>query len=417
MTQELSQPKNMLDVEHSTSSSSTSTSSISLASSYVSMLEKLKQFLVAGGLSGTPENHHYLSGLLNDLIQQSSSVETSPRVILQDITDILREIPSALIRLLLLIPENQIQKLIEWLNLPLPLTWKALRKQCSQLVDELNFHLRDREIDEVLLRSLLDTQLDSNLSEHLARHLGPLGLVQQNDLLLSQHYHPIITCAAQLLPFYSGGKKRSIPIVPNTLLTNITAETHSVKRYRLDEKYAELSKDQIIGVHYMNNGGFTLVATLLGDFWKDLGWVKQGNFLHYEKQVLALWACHYMVSRQPVEIEHAMHLYKVLTGFSSSQSVLLPISSLVTKQEQSHIIKSSEKFVHKVMNRWAHIMCVDINEFRERFFLRNAKLSEYQSHWLLEIQRKADDILLDTVPWAFDVVRYKWMEKPLRVKW
>ena len=68
----------------------------------------------------------------------------------------------------------------------------------------------------------------------------------------------------------------------------------------------------------------------------------------------------------------------------------------------------------------AHAPCLgtlSIDGLRGSFLLRPGVLSTRDGAWLLRVERKAYDILLDRLPWAREWVRLPWMQAPLRLEW
>jgi hypothetical protein len=57
------------------------------------------------------------------------------------------------------------------------------------------------------------------------------------------------------------------------------------------------------------------------------------------------------------------------------------------------------------------------DSFRAAFLQREGKLEETDACYLLTLEEKAYDLLLDTCPWGFKTIKYQWMEKMIQVKW
>ena len=48
---------------------------------------------------------------------------------------------------------------------------------------------------------------------------------------------------------------------------------------------------------------------------------------------------------------------------------------------------------------------------------RPAVLSSRTGAWLLRVERRAEDALLERLPWSWSWIRLPWMEHPLQVEW
>lgn len=55
--------------------------------------------------------------------------------------------------------------------------------------------------------------------------------------------------------------------------------------------------------------------------------------------------------------------------------------------------------------------------FRASYLLRPGTLATRHGHWLLRVERRTFDLLLDRLPWTFGWLRLPWMPDPLAVEW
>lgn len=60
---------------------------------------------------------------------------------------------------------------------------------------------------------------------------------------------------------------------------------------------------------------------------------------------------------------------------------------------------------------------LSIAGLREAFLSRPGLLSTRDGHWLLRVERRSIDILLDRLPWSFAWARLPWMTAPVQVEW
>ena len=54
---------------------------------------------------------------------------------------------------------------------------------------------------------------------------------------------------------------------------------------------------------------------------------------------------------------------------------------------------------------------------RGSFLLRDGVLGVRDGTWLLRVERRGYDLVLDRFPWAFDWLKLPWMEMAMRVEW
>jgi hypothetical protein len=76
-----------------------------------------------------------------------------------------------------------------------------------------------------------------------------------------------------------------------------------------------------------------------------------------------------------------------------------------------------DQLLHAVLAHWSALKSNSIDWLREQFFLRAAKLERLDLNWRLTVERRAQDVLLDRLPWGVGVVGLPWMQGPLYVHW
>ena len=60
---------------------------------------------------------------------------------------------------------------------------------------------------------------------------------------------------------------------------------------------------------------------------------------------------------------------------------------------------------------------MSVPNFRTSFLLREGVLSTRDGAWLLQVEGKSYDMVMDLFPWNMQWLRLPWMEAPLRVEW
>ena len=70
-----------------------------------------------------------------------------------------------------------------------------------------------------------------------------------------------------------------------------------------------------------------------------------------------------------------------------------------------------------VKANWPQMNGTSVEGFRGSFILRGGTLEQEEERWLLTVEEKAYDLLLETVPWGFRQIRLPWLKKHVQVKW
>ena len=71
-----------------------------------------------------------------------------------------------------------------------------------------------------------------------------------------------------------------------------------------------------------------------------------------------------------------------------------------------------------VVGHWDALKNTGQEGLRETYIKRPGKISRRNDgDWLLQVESKSYDILLDRLPWGISMVRLPWMARMLRVEW
>ena len=70
-----------------------------------------------------------------------------------------------------------------------------------------------------------------------------------------------------------------------------------------------------------------------------------------------------------------------------------------------------------VINNWTVLKNSSPNALRETFLQRNGKLLWRRDQWLLQVETRAVDLLLDKLPWGIGFIKLPWMPHPITTEW
>ena len=109
--------------------------------------------------------------------------------------------------------------------------------------------------------------------------------------------------------------------------------------------------------------------------------------------------------------EWDLSLNKVLCGVPMNT----PISpSFVITLEEEEMVN---KLINGTIFNWEKMRGTRLETFRETFFMRTGMLYEKDNRWELIVERKAYDLLLDTLTWNITMINLSMMKKRLNVQW
>jgi hypothetical protein len=173
----------------------------------------------------------------------------------------------------------------------------------------------------------------------------------------------------------------------------------------LDEDFVE-SKESI----YINNAGLVLFNPYITTFFSKLGITEHGKFKDEESTFRAIHLLQLLVTDAAYE-EHELVLNKILCN--------LPVSSPIP---MDIVLKPAEKLLAKelveiTMKRWKKGSSGSKESFRASFINRDGRLSMVNEEWHLKVEQRGYDVILNTLPWSFGMIKLPWMLKPLIVEW
>jgi Contractile injection system tape measure protein len=162
---------------------------------------------------------------------------------------------------------------------------------------------------------------------------------------------------------------------------------------------------------YIFNAGLILVANYLPAFFDQLGLLDEGNFINKANQIKAVFLLHYLCSEKEQITEYIVPLNKILCG-------LLPDEPT----PQNFFLSDEEKFecaelLNALIQNWQKVGNMSIEGFRGAFLNRDGILVLENGQWILKIERRGYDILLDSLPWSFNYTRLKWMQNLILTEW
>lgn len=159
---------------------------------------------------------------------------------------------------------------------------------------------------------------------------------------------------------------------------------------------------------YVANVGIVILYPFLERFFEVILCTAGKQLISTDKAVLAL---HFLVTGQVQMPDYESILVKILCGVPINQT--LPLTTDWSTQDT----EEAETLLQTVVNYWGALKNTPIGWLRTEFLQRNGKLFQYQDGWLLQVEWRDIDILLDYLPWAFATIKLPWMNEFLHVEW
>ncbi len=164
---------------------------------------------------------------------------------------------------------------------------------------------------------------------------------------------------------------------------------------------------------FVENAGIVLLTPFLPRLFDLFQLIEKGDFPNEACRIRAIFLMQYAVygKERTTFGEHELFLNKVLTGFPNRKSA--PVSCETTEEE----CETATSLIQSALQHWKKLNNTSIAAFREAFLRREGKCEEKEGMFLLTVEEKAYDLLLDSIPWNFRTVKFPWMEKYIEVRW
>jgi Contractile injection system tape measure protein len=162
---------------------------------------------------------------------------------------------------------------------------------------------------------------------------------------------------------------------------------------------------------FITNAGLVLLAPFLGFFFAELGLLKEGTFKSGDDAIKAAQILHYIVYGVAKTPEYMMVFNKVLCGIPINTA--LPIKLNITKKIKLEI----QSLLENVILRWTALKNTSPQGFVHSFLQRKAILTKNENGWLLKVETKSIDVLLDTLPWNISMIKLKWNGYLIHTEW
>jgi hypothetical protein len=185
-------------------------------------------------------------------------------------------------------------------------------------------------------------------------------------------------------------------------------EKNKEKRNREKEKSEnEMPLDAI----YIGNAGLVLLHPFLQSLFEHLGLTKENRWIDTPSHYKAVLVSEFLVTGTDEFEEFNLVLNKILCGIGLDEIIVTEM------RISAEIRQECEDLLNGVITHWSVLRNTTIEGLRETFLQRSGKLSKTDDGWLLQVEQKSVDVLLNHLPWGIGIVKLPWMNEMLFVEW
>lgn len=157
--------------------------------------------------------------------------------------------------------------------------------------------------------------------------------------------------------------------------------------------------------------GLILLHPFLSQFFHELGLLNtQKQFKNEITQLKAVALLNYLANDDGGMPEQEMVFQKTICGLP----LATPMPSITLSPTEK---KEAKNMLTAVIKLWNALGKSSPDGLREGFLSRAGKLQKQENGWLLQIEPKTIDILIDKLPWNLAMVKLPWLKEMIWVEW
>lgn len=165
---------------------------------------------------------------------------------------------------------------------------------------------------------------------------------------------------------------------------------------------------------FIGNAGLCLISPWTPRLFGMLGYLAEDkkSFKDTESKIRAVFLLQYLTCSEEKEYQETKLAFNRLL-------VALPIHIPLPKRLElsSEEKQTAESLLSAVKSSWEKMKHTSVMNMQQSFIVRNGRLEEQEDKWMLAVDNRAYDILLDSVPWGFIQICFPWLKKNVQVVW
>lgn len=167
-------------------------------------------------------------------------------------------------------------------------------------------------------------------------------------------------------------------------------------------------------IFFIDNAGLCLLSAWFLRLLSMLDYLNEArkDIKDTKSRIRAIFLLQYLTCQEEKEYRETELVFnRLLVGLP--MHIPLPKRLELTAEEK----QIADSLLSAVKAHWPKMNGTSMKGFLQSFVTRTGRLEEQDEKWVLTVDDKAFDILLDSVPWGFRQIRLPWMKKYIQVKW
>lgn len=210
---------------------------------------------------------------------------------------------------------------------------------------------------------------------------------------------------------HTGDTTTAAAVLPTTSKLSIeTRQTVNEPVQKATSNEAAANTDKSI---FIQNAGLVLLHPFFKNLFTETGLMINEQFTDANLLNRAVHLLQYLTNGQTEMPEYFLTLNKVLCGMPQELH-----SNRFVKLSETEL-RECDELLQAAIQHWDVLKNSSAAALQETFLQRPGKLlfSEDENAWILVIEKRGVDILLEKIPWGYSYIKHPWMQYALRVDW
>jgi hypothetical protein len=161
----------------------------------------------------------------------------------------------------------------------------------------------------------------------------------------------------------------------------------------------------------VHTAGTVLLAPYFKQLFIQLNLLQQDEWTNAETHYKAIHLIRYMATGQLMCAEHELVMEKLLCGMGITAPI--PREVTLTDEEKNEAME----LLKAVIRHWSKLKNTSVDGLRETFLKRKGILTKKDNGWLLQVEKKTADVLLESIPWGYSTLAFSWNNYIIFTEW
>lgn len=157
--------------------------------------------------------------------------------------------------------------------------------------------------------------------------------------------------------------------------------------------------------------GAVLLAQFLRPFFQKLNLLDGIAWKSKAAQYKGVQLIRFLCTGEQYTPEYSLVLEKLLCGIPIDEPVPLDASLQQDELDEAQVL------LQAIIEHWQALRNTSVDGLRNSFLMRDGSLSRNDAHWLLQVERKTMDVLLEKLPWGYTTITLPWNNYLIYVEW